>query len=144
MTADVAVLETGDRRRLLLNSFYTTSWDTNPLESTGRQTITRALVRKFAAAARERIRIAGGGYRRDHLRALAERIEVADREVRIIGSKSNLPHTAAAALGARPPSSGVRSSVPKWRPVGDSNPCCRRERAVSWASRRTGQAERAY
>jgi hypothetical protein len=20
-----------------------------------------------------------------------------------------------------------------WRPVGDSNPCCRRERAVSWA-----------
>ena len=25
-----------------------------------------------------------------------------------------------------------------WRPVGDSNPCCRRERAVSWASRRTG------
>ncbi len=26
-----------------------------------------------------------------------------------------------------------------WRPVGDSNPCCRRERAVSWASRRTGR-----
>ena len=27
----------------------------------------------------------------------------------------------------------------RWRPVGDSNPCYRRERAVSWASRRTGQ-----
>ncbi len=26
-----------------------------------------------------------------------------------------------------------------WRPVGDSNPCRRRERAVSWASRRTGR-----
>jgi resolvase-like protein len=32
--------------------------------------------------------------------------------------------------------------VPKWRPVGDSNPCCRRERAVSWASRRTGPRPR--
>src|SRR5579875_3753139 len=29
-----------------------------------------------------------------------------------------------------------------WRPVGDSNPCCRRERAVSWASRRTGPRTR--
>ena len=26
----------------------------------------------------------------------------------------------------------------KWRPLGDSNPCYRRERAVSWASRRRG------
>ena len=30
--------------------------------------------------------------RRDHLRALAQRIEVADREVHIIGSKGNLLH----------------------------------------------------
>ena len=29
-----------------------------------------------------------------------------------------------------------------WRPVGDSNPCRRRERAVSWASRRTGRGKR--
>jgi hypothetical protein len=34
--------------------------------------------------------------RRDHLRALAQRIEVADREVRIIGSKNDLLRTLAA------------------------------------------------
>src|SRR5690554_1224333 len=30
----------------------------------------------------------------------------------------------------------------KWRPLGDSNPCYRRERAVSWASRRRGPGKR--
>ncbi len=30
------------------------------------------------------------------------------------------------------------SQTSKWRPLGDSNPCYRRERAVSWASRRRG------
>jgi hypothetical protein len=35
-----------------------------------------------------RLGIEGGGYCRDHLRALAQRAEVADREVRIIGSKA--------------------------------------------------------
>jgi site-specific DNA recombinase len=59
------------------------------LESSGQQGITPQMVRKFARTARERIRIDGGGYRRDHLRALAQRVEVADREVRIIGSNSN-------------------------------------------------------
>jgi site-specific DNA recombinase len=34
-----------------------------------------------------RMRIDGGRYRRDHLRALAQRVEVADRKVRIMGSK---------------------------------------------------------
>ena len=108
------------------------------LENAGPQTITPAMVRKFATTARERIRIAGGGYRRDHLRALAQRVEVADREVRIMGSKSDLLRTLAAASGVKSATPGVRSSVPKWRPVRDSNPRCRRERAVSWASRRTG------
>ena len=63
------------------------------LESSGHQAITPQMVQKFARTARERIRIDGGGYRRDHLRALAQRVEVADREVRIVGSKSNLLQT---------------------------------------------------
>jgi hypothetical protein len=61
------------------------------------------------------IRIDGGGYRRDHLRALAQRVEVADREVRIIGSKSTLLRTLAAAGGIKPATLGVRSSVLSWR-----------------------------
>jgi hypothetical protein len=40
-------------------------------ETAGQQTITPATVQKFASTARERIRIDGGGYRREHLRALA-------------------------------------------------------------------------
>jgi site-specific DNA recombinase len=101
------------------------------LESAGQQAVTPAMVRMFAKTARERMRIDGGGYRRDHLRALAQRVEVADGEVRIMGSKGDLLRTLAAAAGAQSPTVGVRSSVLKWRPQPDSNRCYRRERAVS-------------
>jgi hypothetical protein len=52
--------------------------------------VTPQMLRKFAAATCERIRLESGGYRRDHLSALAQRVEVADSEVRIMGSKSRL------------------------------------------------------
>jgi hypothetical protein len=61
------------------------------------------------------MRIEGGGYRRDHLRALAQRVEVAEREVRIMGSKSDLLRTLAAISGVKSATGGVRSSVPDWR-----------------------------
>lgn len=51
----------------------------------------------FARKARERIRLDDGGYRRDHLCALAQRVEVADAEARIMGSKSELLRTLVAA-----------------------------------------------
>ena len=84
-------------------------------ESAGQQAITPAMVQKFARTARERIRIDGGGYRREHLRALAQRVEVADKEVRIMGSKGDLLRTLAAASGVKSATPGVRSSVLKWR-----------------------------
>jgi hypothetical protein len=43
--------------------------------------------------ARKRMRTESGGYRRDHLRALAQRVEVDAKEVRIMGSKSALLRT---------------------------------------------------
>jgi site-specific DNA recombinase len=92
------------------------------LETSGQQAITPHMVQRFARTARERIRIEGGGYRRGHLRVLAQRVEVADREVRIIGSKSNLLQTLTAAAGVKPATPGVRSSVLKWRMGWDSNP----------------------
>ncbi len=59
------------------------------LQNTGQKAVTPQMLRKFlAATARERIRLEGGGYRRDHLRALAQHVEVAEGEVRIMGSKS--------------------------------------------------------
>jgi site-specific DNA recombinase len=85
------------------------------LESAGQQTVTPAMVRRFAATARERLRITGGGYRSDHLRALAQRVEVADSEVSIMGSKGDLLRTLAAASGVKSATLGVRCSVPKWR-----------------------------
>ncbi len=60
------------------------------LDNSGSKAITTQMVRTFAKTARQRIRLEGGGYRRDHLRALAQRVEVADGEVRIMGSKTRL------------------------------------------------------
>ena len=92
------------------------------LESSAHQAVTPQMVQRYARTARERIRIDGGGYRRDHLRALAQRVEVADREVRIVGSKSNLLQALTAAAGVKPATPGIRSSVLKWRRGWDSNP----------------------
>ena len=92
------------------------------LDSSGTQAITPAIIGKFARIARQRIRVDAGGYRRDHLRALAQRVEVAAGEVRIIGSKNDLLRTLAAGSGAPSAASGVRSSVLKWRRGWDSNP----------------------
>ena len=85
------------------------------LESAGQKAITAPMLRKFAATARQRMRLDGGGYRRDHLRALAQRVEVNDGEVRIMGSKSDLLRTLAAAGGAGTLPGEVPSFVPKWR-----------------------------
>src|SRR5579875_3459362 len=92
------------------------------LESSGRQAISPQMIRRFAATVRERIEIEGGGYRRYHLRALAQHVEVADREVRFIGSKSNLLATLTAAASVKPATSGVSGSVLIWRRGWDSNP----------------------
>src|SRR4029450_10873651 len=51
--------------------------------------------------ARRRMRTESGSYRRDHLRALAQRVEVDTKEVRIMGSKSVLPRTLIAASSAK-------------------------------------------
>ena len=57
--------------------------------------------------------------RRDHLRALAQRIEVADTEVHIMGSKPELLRALVAASGGKTGVAGVRRSVTKWRTVGN-------------------------
>jgi site-specific DNA recombinase len=83
--------------------------------------ITPLALKTFASQARKRMRTESGGYRRDDLRALAQRVEVDAKEVRIMGSKSVLLRTLVAASGAKSAVFGVPSSVPKWRPSPDSN-----------------------
>jgi hypothetical protein len=69
------------------------------LDSSTHQAITPQIVESFAATARKQMRRDGGGYRRDHLRAFARRVEVAEREVLITGSKGELLRTLAAIGG---------------------------------------------
>ncbi|HTO33875.1 MAG TPA: recombinase family protein [Pararhizobium sp.] len=91
------------------------------LDSSGNQAVSPDMLKAFARKARERIRLNSGGYRRDHLRALAQRVEVADDEVRIMGSKSELLRTLVAASSVETAAFGVHSSVLKWRTRLDSN-----------------------
>jgi DNA invertase Pin-like site-specific DNA recombinase len=87
------------------------------LQNSGQKAVTPQMLRKFATTARQRIRLDGGGYRRDHLRALAQRVEVAEGEVRIMGSKSRLLQTLVAGSGVNSvPTQGL-----KWRTAWDSN-----------------------
>jgi site-specific DNA recombinase len=83
--------------------------------------ITAQALKTFARTARKRMRTENGGYRRDHLRALAQRVEVDQKELRIMGSKSVLLRTLVAAESAKTAGFGVPSSVPKWRARHDSN-----------------------
>jgi hypothetical protein len=83
--------------------------------------ITPHALKTFAKQARKRMRTDSGGYRRDHLRAVAQRVEVDAKEVRIMGSKSVLLRTLVAAASAKTAGLSVPSFVPKWRARGDSN-----------------------
>ncbi|HEY3044398.1 MAG TPA: SDR family NAD(P)-dependent oxidoreductase, partial [Vicinamibacterales bacterium] len=83
--------------------------------------ITPQALKTFASQARRRMRTEAGGYRRDHVRALAQRVEVDAKEVRIMGSKSVLLRTLVAASGAKTAGFGVPSFVPKWRTNEDKN-----------------------
>ena len=73
--------------------------------------ITPQVLKTFASQARRRMRTEGGGYRRDHLRALAQRVEVDAKEVLIRGSKSVLLRTLVAASSAKTAGFGVSSFV---------------------------------
>ncbi|WP_296584474.1 hypothetical protein [Xanthobacter sp.] len=87
------------------------------LDNSGSKAITSQMVRTFAKTARQRIYLEGGDYRRDHLRAPAQPVEVADGEVRIMGSKTRLLQALTGKTGVNSvPSLGL-----KWRAVPDDD-----------------------
>jgi len=91
------------------------------LERSGYRAVTPATVRRFAGVARHRIRVDGRGYRRDCLRAVAQRVEVGETEVRIMGSKGERLRTLTAVSGGRSAGFGVPSLGLKWRSGSLSN-----------------------
>ena len=91
------------------------------LDGSGDRAVTPEMIDALSETARRSLRIEGGGYRRDHLRAFAQRVEVADDEVRIMGRKSDLLQTLVAASSGETAAFAVRSSVLKWRTHQDSN-----------------------
>jgi site-specific DNA recombinase len=100
--------------------------------------LTESRLARFADVMKAAMASEDPGFRKAYLRLFVDTVTVNDAQIELTGPKSalakaagqdNLP--AAAAV--------VPSFVRAWRPVGDSNPCYRRERAASWASRRTGR-----
>ena len=91
------------------------------LDGSGDRAVTPEMIDALSETARRSLRIEGGGYRRDHLRGFAQRVEVADDEVRIMGRKSDLLQTLVAASSGETAAFAVRSSVLKWRTRNDSN-----------------------
>ena len=72
-------------------------------------------MKAFATAARKRLHKSDGTYSRDHLRAVAQRIEVIDKtEARIIGSRTALLKNLTAA-SAQTAATGVPTLELKWR-----------------------------
>ena len=106
----------------------------------GGPAITPQALKTFARTARKRMRTNSGGYRRDHLRALAQRVEVDQKELRIMGSKSALLRTLVAASSEKTAGFGVPSSVPKWRARNDSNIRPQIRGLVLWSGPRHSKA----
>jgi vacuolar-type H+-ATPase subunit E/Vma4 len=84
-------------------------------------TITADSLHRFAAAARRKLRDRECGYRRDHLRALTQRVEVVSKtEARIIGSRTDLLRALASSDdGNFVAVGGVLGFKPKWRTATD-------------------------
>ncbi len=86
-------------------------------------------IEQFCTAMRDQLIHSDIAIRKAYLRLFVERIEVDDEEVRMFGHKAVLE--AGLRQNCEAPTGEVPGFVQEWRPLRDSNPCYRRERAVS-------------
>ena len=84
------------------------------LVSTAHRGLTGAAVRELALGSRSRMRFGKGRFRRDHGRGYAQRVEVADDAIPIMGSK-NTPLRTLAAKEGKSAGTGVPGFILKWR-----------------------------
>jgi site-specific DNA recombinase len=84
--------------------------------------LTPDLLKRFAKATREMLRDENGGYRRDLLKAVAQRVEVtSEGGLRISGCKVELLRTLSANNGVESASLDVLTHARGWRALLDSN-----------------------
>jgi hypothetical protein len=87
------------------------------------------------------MRTDNGGYRRDHLRALAQRVEVDVKEVRIIGSKGVVLRTLVSASSAKTAGSAFpvlyRSGAPEG--IRTPEPSSSASACFDWKDSATGE-----
>jgi hypothetical protein len=76
-------------------------------------------VERFGQIMREKLTTGEVPFRKAYLGSIVDRVEVDDREIRIVGRKDVLEQAVLANGGPIP---GVRSFVRKWRSLGESNP----------------------
>ena len=85
-------------------------------------------IQRFGAFMSEKITTGEPSFRRAYLRSIIEGIEVDDNVIRIHGSRTSLEQ---AVIAKEQIGNGVRGFIRKWRSLGESNPCFRRERIKS-------------
>ena len=95
----------------------------------GKAATFRHRIAGFAASLRERLQTGPITFRKDYLRSIVESVEVGDTVIRLRGRNVQLVRqlTTGRPVAVRK----VRFFGQAWRPLGDSNPCYRRERAMS-------------
>ncbi len=121
-------------KRSSLQSQISTASATEPAQ---KPRLTEAKLAKLSTAIRTALWQAPPEMRKAYLKLFVDNVTISKEEIRVSGPKGVL---AKAAMNDLPDMPGeVITFVREWRPVGDSNPCYRRERAASWASRRTGR-----
>ena len=82
--------------------------------------LTPELLKQFAKATRQMLRDENGGYRRDLLKAVAQRVDVTpEGGLRVSGCKVELLRAISANNGVESAALDVRTREPAWRPLSD-------------------------
>ena len=94
------------------------------------------LIERFGRTMRESFSTGSVPFRKAYLRSLIDVIEIDDHQVRIKGSKELLEKTV---LASQHGQSWCSQTSTRWRSLGDSNPCFRRERRATGTSANDGE-----
>ncbi len=98
-------------------------------EPVQRHRLTEAKVSKLSSTIRSALHTAPPAMRKAYFKLFVDNVIISKEEIRMSGPKGVL---AKAALNELPNTPGeVITFVREWRPVGDSNPCYRRERGTT-------------